>query len=273
VCTVSGFESGRRLCLLAEVGGTGFALEATSIVEVAMVAEEATVLRGQLPLVPLLERFGAPAGPPGTVAVVLDVSPTLTVRMERVAGVVDVGRAPFFLLPPWLGEGLIGRFRGALVHDGRLYLELAAEALVEDAGPARAPSLPTHWLAEAPDRALIFRAGNSLYGVPLALAGQVVPLQPPSLARLPVQEGPVMGLYSHASALWPVCHPGRLAGGEGGFEDHLIFTEPAGQGVALSAGEILGVVDGLLETDRPGAFVGPGMQSPALFLDLPRMFS
>lgn len=238
-----------------------------------MVAEEATVLRGQLPLVPLIERFGGFPASPGTVAVVLDVSPTLTVRMDRVFGVVDVGRSPFFLLPPWLGEGLIGRLRGALVHDGRLYLELAAESLVGDAGAPIAPELPVHWLTDAPDRALIFRAGGTLYGVPLSLAGQVLPLQPLSLAKLPAQEGPVLGLYAHASALWPVCHPGRLAGGEGGFEAHLIFTEPAGQGVALGAGEILGVVDDLLETDRPGAFVGPGMQTPALFLDLPRMFS
>ena len=271
--SVIGYEGGRRLCLLLDAGEARFALEATTIIEVAEVPPEATALRGQLPLEPLVGLLGGSLDAPGTVAVVLDVSPTLTLRLDRARGVVDVGRDPFFLLPPWLGEGLIGLLRGALVHDDVLYLELSPEGLRAPPGPPRAPRLQPALTAEAPDRALLFRTGGVLHGIPLSLVGQVVRHRAEAYCALPTTEGPVLGLYAHAQALWPVCSMGRLTDGQGPLEPHLIFAEPAGQGVAICAEEILGVVEGLVAADDPGTFVGKGMLAPALFLDLPRMFS
>lgn len=271
---VSAYEGGRRLCLLAEAGGTRFALEATAIIEVAHVAPDASALRGQLPLEPLVGLLGGiPSPAPETVAVVLDVSPTLTLRMERALGVVDVGRSPFFLLPPWLGEGLVGLLRGALIHDDALFLELSPEGLRTPPGPARAPRLPIALCTEPPERALLFRTGGALHGIALPLVGQVVRHRPEAHCALPTSEGPVLGLYAHAQALWPVCSVGRLTRGEGPLEPHVIFAEPAGQGVALCAEEVIGVVEGLTAADEAGTFIAKGMDAPALFLDLPRMFS
>lgn len=270
---VTAFEGGRRLCLLAEAGGARYALEATGLIEVAQVPPDATTLRGQLPLEPLVGLLGGAGGEAGTVAVVLDVSPTLTLRLDRALGVVDVGRAPFFLLPPWLGAGLVGMIRGALVHEGALHLELSPEGLRAPPGPPRAPELPVRYLSAPPERALLFRSGGTLHGLSLAWVGQVVRQQPELYCPLPVQEGPVLGLYAHAQALWPVCSVGRLRGEAGPMEAHLIFAEPAGQGVAICAEAVLGVVEGLVPDDAPGSFIAPGMAEPALFLDLPRMFS
>ncbi len=265
------FESGRRLCLLVEAGETRYALEATSVMEVAVAGAN---LRGMWEVKDLAVLLGGlPEQVPGMV-VVLDVSPTLAVRVRSVVEVADVARAPFFLLPPGLGDGLALLSRGALLHNARLYLELNAEALPHRPGP-RLPAPPPRpvFLAEvAPERALVFESQGRLFGIPLMLVSQVVP-RDASFSLLPVQGGPVAGIFPHAQVLWPVCSAPALLGAPALPEAFIVMTELAGQSVGLCATRVLGVVQRFEATDVRGEFSAPGVPGPVLFLDLQRMFS
>lgn len=244
------------------------------MIEVAGVEEGTRTLRGQLELEALGSLLGGtPQEVPGATAVVLDVSPTLAVRVDRVHEVADVAGAPFFLLPPGLGEALPKLVRGALLHREALYLELSPEALRSAPGAACAPRRPLFLLEEAPERALVFRSQGRWWGLPLPLVSQVVVAREESFCPLPPEEGPVLGFYFHAQSLWPVFSVGRLLSSEGAREPHLIFCEAAGQGLALCAESVLGVVEGLTPTGDRGAFVSSGMPTGAVFLDLQRMFS
>lgn len=265
------FESGRRLCLLVEAGETRYALEATSVMEVAVAGAN---LRGMWEVKDLAVLLGGlPEQVPGMV-VVLDVSPTLAVRVRSVVEVADVARAPFFLLPPGLGDGLALLSRGALLHNDRLYLELNAEALPHRPGP-RLPAPPPRpvFLAEvAPERALVFESQGQLFGIALMLVSQVV-TRDASFSVLPVQGGPVAGIFPHAQVLWPVCSAPALLGVPALPEAFIVMTELAGQNVGLCATRVLGVVQRFEATDVRGEFSAPGVPGPVLFLDLQRMFS
>lgn len=113
------FESGRRLCLLFEAGGVRYAIEATSVVEVAPPDMDGDSIRGFLGLRDLSQLLGGPPQARPGMAVVLDVSPTLAVRVTRVIEVADVARDTLFRLPQGLSEGLSVVARGAIAHQGR----------------------------------------------------------------------------------------------------------------------------------------------------------
>ncbi|MFP2932425.1 hypothetical protein ACLESO_46205 [Pyxidicoccus sp. 3LG] len=103
---MSPFESGRRLCLLVEAGETRYAVEATSVMEVAMSGANGSSLRGVLEVKDLSALLGgSPEEGPGMV-VVLDVSPTLAVRVRSVVEVADVARAPVLPPAPGLADSL-----------------------------------------------------------------------------------------------------------------------------------------------------------------------
>src|SRR5262245_3741928 len=166
---------------------------------------------------------GPPEVRPG-MAVVLDVSPTLALRVARVVEVADVARAPFFLLPPGLGETLTLLTRGALLHQGHLYFELHPEALQQVPGPACAPARPVYLLESPPERALVFRSQGRVYGVPLPLVSQVT-LTGEGFSPLPVAEGPVVGLFPYGQVLWPICSVGALLGERPLREPYSVLTE------------------------------------------------
>lgn len=271
---MSPFESGRRLCLLVEAGETRYAVEATSVMEVAMPGANGSSLRGVLEVKDLSALLGGlPEEGPGMV-VVLDVSPTLAVRVRSVVEVADVARAPFFLLPPGLADSLAPLSRGAVLHKERLYLELIAEALPHRVGPraSPAPPRPVHWAEAAPDKALIFESQGRLFGVPLGLVSQVVG-RGEAFSVLPVQSGPVAGIFPHVQVLWPICSVPALLGAAPAPEAFFILTELAGRNVGLTATRVLGVLQRFEPDDTAGHFRAPGLPEPVLFLDLQRMFS
>ncbi|XXF80739.1 chemotaxis protein CheW [Myxococcaceae bacterium GXIMD 01537] len=268
------FESGRRLCLLVEAGETRYAVEATSVMEVAQPGAGGTSLRGMWEVKDLSVLLGGPPEQGPGMVVVLDVSPTLAVRVRSVAEVADVARAPFFLLPPGLGDALALLSRGALLHKDRLYLELNAEALPHRPGP-RAPVPPprtVHLAEAAPERALVFESQGRLFGIPLPLVSQVVG-RGEAFSALPVQSGPVAGIFPHAQALWPIWSAPALLGAPALPEAFFVMTELAGRNVGLCATRVLGVSQRFEPTEGRGEFTAPGLPGPALFLDLQRMFS
>jgi len=255
---VAPFESGRRLCLLVEAGETRYALEATSVMEVALPGSDGTSLRGMLEVKDLSVLLGgAPEKGQGMV-VVLDVSPTL---------------APFFLLPAGLGEALVPLSRGAVLHKERLYLELIAESLPQR-GVQRSPLAlrPAHLMESPPERALVFESQGRLFGLPLGLVSQVV-TRGEAFSRLPVQRGAVAGVFPHAQVLWPIFSVPAMLGGSAEVEAFFVLTEMAGQNVGLCATRVLGVLPRFEPTEEKGEFRANGLPGPVLFLDLQHMFS
>ena len=267
------FESGRRLCLLVEAGETRYALEATSVMEVALPGSDGTSLRGMLEVKDLSVLLGgAPEKGQGMV-VVLDVSPTLAVRVRTVVEVADVAHAPFFLLPAGLGEALVPLSRGAVLHKERLYLELIAESLPQR-GVQRSPLAlrPAHLMESPPERALVFESQGRLFGLPLGLVSQVV-TRGEAFSRLPVQRGAVAGVFPHAQVLWPIFSVPAMLGGSAEVEAFFVLTEMAGQNVGLCATRVLGVLPRFEPTEEKGEFRANGLPGPVLFLDLQHMFS
>ena len=257
-----------------EAGEARYAIEATSVMEVALPGSDGTSLRGMLEVKDLSVLLGgAPEPGPGMV-VVLDVSPTLAVRVRSVVEVADVARTPFFLLPAGLGQTLAPLSRGAILYKERLYLELIAESLPQH-GVLRAPAAqqrPVRLLDSPPERSLTFESQGRLFGLPLGLVSQVVPWGE-SFSRLPVQSGAVAGVFPHAQVLWPIFSVPALLGATAQPEAFFVLTEMAGQNVGLCATRVLGVLQRFESTSEPGLFTAPGLPGQVLFLDWQYMFS
>jgi chemotaxis signal transduction protein len=248
-------------------------VEATAVVEVASPDEDGVAIRGHLDLVDLSQLLSGPSEERPGMGVILDVSPTLAVRVRRIVEVADVARAPFFMLPPGLGESMAAIARGAVLHGGKLYLELVAEAVPHQPHqPLAATPRSVFLLDAAPDRGLVFESQGVLYGLPLGVVSQVVP-RTEAFCPLPSARGPALGLFPHAQALWPVYSFAALLGGVGEPEPLVILTELAGQSVGISANRVLGVHHDFSRAEAHGEYSARGLPGGALFLDLQRMFS
>ncbi|MBX5480292.1 MAG: defective in fruiting DifE [Myxococcaceae bacterium] len=272
---MSTFETGRRLCLLFEAGACRFAIEATAVMEVASPDADGRTLRGSLelkPLTALLSGALEPEDGPG-MAVVLDVSPTLALRVRRVHEVADVARDRFFGIPPALGEALAFVSRGAILHDHKLFLELKPEAIPHQPLKRLPPRMrPVFLVDRPPDRALIFESQGVLWGVPLTMVQQVVAATQAFLP-LPVPSGPVAGLFPHDQLLWPIFSAPALIGGVPAREEFFVLAELAGEAAGLCASRVYGVFGNFQSTEGRGEFTAPGLERPILVLDWQRMFS
>ncbi|OJH37066.1 chemotaxis protein CheW [Cystobacter ferrugineus] len=267
------FESGRRLCLLLEAGGTRFSVEATSVTEVAAPDPDQTSLRGVLEVQDLSVLLGGEPEPTPGMVVVLDVSPTLAVRVSSVVEVADVTRAVHFVLPSVLGDSLAALSHSAVMHKGRLYLELGADVLPHEPGIVTPPPLPTLYLfGFPPERSLVFESQGRLFGLPLPFISQVV-MRGESFSALPGRGGAIAGLMPHGQVLWPLYSVPALLGGRAVAEDFLVLAEVEGRTLGLCASRVIGVYPRFEPTGNPGEFTVSGVPDPILFVDLWSMFS
>lgn len=251
-------DGGRRLALLFEAGPARYALEASRVLEVTPPdpdADRATV-RGVFPLEDLSVLMGgAPERRPG-LAVLLDTSPTLAVRVREGAEVADVAGAPHFQLSRDLAQRIGALVRGALQHQGRLYLELRAEALGQTCMLPPPPPRIVTWLEGPPGEALIFESGGALFAVPLAHVLQISPVLA-AFCPFPVPGGVIAGLLAHAGALWPVYALPAFLGRPLAVESHVVLLELAGIQVALCAARVLGIEHRLAAGEEPGRWRTP----------------
>src|SRR5262249_22114358 len=149
-------ESGRRLCVLFEAGAARYSIEATSVLEIGTPAADGQTLHGVQVLKDLSKLLGGDAEERPGMALLLDVSPSLAIRVRRIIDVADVAKAPFLLLPPGLGDSLALIMRGAVLHGGRLFVELAAEMLSSQPFDRRIiPQRRVHFCLHPPERVLI----------------------------------------------------------------------------------------------------------------------
>src|SRR5262249_30979156 len=153
----------------------------------------------------------------------------------RIIDVSDVAHAPFFLLPPGLGESLALIMRGAILLGGHLYIELAAEMLSGQPFDRRiVPQRHLHLCYEAPERALVLEVSGRLFGIPLPFVSQIVPMGD-EFWSLPFSSGPVAGLFPHAQILWPIYSVSGLLGGVPSRERLIILADVAGHHLGIAA--------------------------------------
>lgn len=230
----------RRLCLLIEAGPARFAVPATSVIEVAVPDENGLTLRGHHPLVDLSTLLGgAPEQRPG-MAVLLDTSPTLALRVRAVRGVEDVGDAPWQHVPRRIAPALEPAVRGAIDVKGQLFLELDVEAL------ANGVKLPAQLKVVDPfgaplPQAFVFETGGRKVGLPLASVAQVVPVSPRFCPLVAVTAA--AGLILHAQQAWPVFSLPGLLGDPIAAEPLVVLTDVGGEGIGFTATAALGVLD------------------------------
>ncbi len=241
--------------LLFESGATRFVLPAASVLEVAPPDASGATLHGHHPLRDLSVRLGGAEEERPGVALLLDTSPTLALRVARVYGLADLSPERSLRLPKRLAAGLEPMVRSALAHDERLWLELDPEALVRT---GRSPSAfrVVEPFAAASGRCLFFESFGRQVALPLAQVAQVVPADG-KLVRFP-DGWPAEGLVLHAQALWPVYALGPMLGEPRASEPLIVLAHLRDEPVGLTASAALGVQE-----------AGEGRQ----LLDLERMFS
>jgi chemotaxis signal transduction protein len=246
-------DGGRRLALLFEAGPARYALEASRVLEVTPPdanAERETV-RGVFPLHDLSSLMGGgPERRPG-LAVLLDTSPTLAVRVREGAEVADVAGAPHFQLTRDLAQRIGVAVRGALQHQGRLYLELRAEALGQSCMLPSPPPRVVSWLEGPAGPALLFESGGMLFGVPLPHVLQISPVLA-AFCPFPVPGGVVAGLLAHAGTLWPVYALPAFLGQPPAMETQVVLLELAGIQAAVCASRVQGIEHRLASAGEAG---------------------
>jgi hypothetical protein len=246
-------DGGRRLALLFEAGPAHYALEASRVLEVTPpdVDQERATVRGVFPLEDLSVLMGgAPERRPG-LAVLLDTSPTMAVRVREGAEVADVAGAPHFQLTRDLAARIGTLVRGALQHQGRLYLDLRAEALGQTCMLPAPPERIVTWLEAPQGPALLFESGGMLFAVPLQHVLQISPVLA-AFCPFPVPGGVIAGLLAHAGTLWPVYALPAFLGQPPAVEAQVVLLELAGIQVAVCASRVLGIEHRLASAGKPG---------------------
>jgi hypothetical protein len=189
----------RRLCVFFEAGRTRYAVEATSVVEVARTTQDDETLRGHLAIRDLSVLLGGPAEErPGTV-VHFDSSPSIAARTRRVDGVFDAAPHLVLPLPNRLVHLLAPIVRQGLVSEAGLVFEVDAAELPRGL-PRQMQKLE---LATTSPRGpcLVFDSGPLRLALPLADVSQVASRGPMFNAAPGV--GAFVGVLMHQQRLVP----------------------------------------------------------------------
>jgi hypothetical protein len=222
----------RRLCVFFEAGRTRYALEATSVLEVARPQGDDETFRGHLGIRDLSELVGGgPEVRPGTV-VVLDTSPTVAARTLRVDGVFDVSGHLALPLSNRLVPLLAPVVKQGLVSEAGLSFELDVAQLVRGLPRPQRRLEVAAGAAKGP--CLVFDSGERRFAVALSDVSQVasrgVMFNPaPGV-------GSFVGVLMHQQRLVPAF---SLTGDEA--EALLVVVELSGGPVAVSASRAHGV--------------------------------
>jgi hypothetical protein len=215
-----------------EAGATRYAIEATSVVEVARSSLDEETLRGHLAIRDLSTLVGGdPEERPGTI-VLLDTSPTVAARTRRVEGVFDASSHLVLSLPNRLVHLVAPVVKQGLVSEAGLTFELdAAEVPRGLPRQSRRVELAT---TTSPGPFLVFDSGPLHLALPLVDVSQIASKGPMFNAAPGV--GSFVGVLMHQQRLVPAF---SVTGTEA--EALLIVIELASGPVALSASRAHGV--------------------------------
>ncbi len=162
------------LHLYFRAGGVRYAIEATSVLEVASVALSSDALRGHFVLANFAEVMGRADGPQSTAVIVFDSSPSLASRVDEVVGVLSTRQASRPPMTAALKSALAPKIQGALLNDVGLWFELTLDAL-QTTSPPPEPLFRLQKATPATEP-LFFVLGEQLYEVPFEAVVQVLPL-------------------------------------------------------------------------------------------------
>jgi chemotaxis signal transduction protein len=254
----------RRLCVFFGAGATRYALDAVRVLEVARVNEEGTLQLSQhLPVRDLSLILGGEAEAHVGAGVVLDVSPTLALRVKQVDGVFDCTGLPRWAVQGRLVPLLAPAITAAIEYEGRLVFELDADGAARGL-PRQLKPLERHHRTDFPPNAvaprgfdpsaLVFTVQGERLAIPLHHVVQVIEAGA-QFNRAP-NAGSFLGVAVHRAQLCPVFTVGPL----GLVQPFVVLFEVGGDLLGLSVSQVEGVRSG---TSLDGASV----------LDVGRMFS
>lgn len=242
----------RRLCVFFGAGATRYALDAVRVLEVARVNDEGALQLSQhLPVRDLSLILGGDAEARVGAGVVLDVSPTLALRVKQVDGVFDCTGLPRWAVQGRLVPLLAPAIAAAIEYEGRLVFELDADGAARGL-PRQLKPLERHHRTES--SALVFMVQGERLAIPLHHVVQVIEAGA-QFNRAP-NAGSFLGVAVHRGQLCPVFTVGPL----GLVQPFVVLFEVGGDLLGLSASQVEGVRSG---TSLDGASV----------LDVGRMFS
>ena len=242
----------RRLCVFFSAAATRYALDAVRVLEVARANEEGALeLSQHLPVRDLSLLLGGDTEQAVAAGVVMDVSPTLALRVKQVEGVFDCTTLPRWPVHGRLVPLLAPAIAGAMEYEGRLVFELDADGAAR--GLPRQVKPLERQLCTA-SSALVFTVQGERLGMPLHQVVQVIEAGA-CFNRAP-NAGSFLGVAMHRAQLCPVFTVGPL----GLVQPFVVLFEVGGDLLGLSASQVEGVKSGSALT---GASV----------LDVGRMFS
>lgn len=191
--------SDRRLCVFFESGRTRYALEATSVMEVARVTDDKDTLRGHQAIRDLSQMLGGDEeARPGTV-LLIDSTPTVAARVKHVEGVFDAAPHLVLPLPNRLVHLVAPVVRQGLVSESGLCFELDASEIPR--GLPRQEKRPELATSAATSSCLLFDSGAERFALPLADVSQVVPRGP--MFNAAPSGGAFVGVVMHQQRLVP----------------------------------------------------------------------
>lgn len=242
----------RRLCVFFSAGATRYALDAVRVLEVARATEDGTLqLSRHLPARDLSLLLGGEEEPRVAAGVVVDVSPTLALRVKQVEGVFDCTGLPRWPVHGRLVPLLAPAIAAALEYEGRLVFELDADGAARGL-PRQLKPLERHYRVEP--SALVFTVQGERLALPLSHVVQVI--EAGTFFNRAPNAGSFLGVAVHRAQLCPVFTVGPL----GLVQPFVVLFELGGELLGLSASQVEGV--------RSGAAL-----AGASVLDVARMFS
>lgn len=242
----------RRLCVFFSAGATRYALDAVRVLEVARANEEGGLqLSLHLPVRDLSLLLGGEEEAGAGAGVVMDVSPTIALRVRQVDGVFDCAALPRWPVQGRLVRLLAPAIAAAIEFEGRLVFELDAEAAARGLPRQLKPLERHHRDAQS---ALVFTVQGERLAIPLHHVAQVIEAGA-QFNRAP-NAGSFLGVAVHRAQLCPVFTVGPL----GLVQPFVVLFEVGSDLIGLSASQVEGVKSG---SSLAGASV----------LDVGRMFS
>ena len=242
----------RRLAVFFSAGATRYALDAVRVLEIARAGLDGALQVSQhVPVKDLSSILGGEEEPEVGAGVVLDVSPTVAMRVKQIEGVFDCGPMPRWKVHGRLIRLLAPAIIGAIEHEGRLVFELDAEGSTRGL-PRQQKPIERHLRVDT--SGLVFTVQGERLALPLSSVVQVIEATH-AFNRAP-NAGSFLGAAVHRGQLCPVFTVGPL----GLVQPYVVLFEVAGELLGLSASQVEGVR------------TGPALAG-ATILDVGRMFS
>jgi hypothetical protein len=241
-------SSPRRLCVFFSAGASRYALDASTVLEIARTNEAGDLsLSWFTPTKDLARLLGGEDEAKVGAGIVIDVMPPLALRVKHVDGVFDAAKLPRWPLQGRLIPLIAPVISAAVEYEGRLVFELDPESTARGL-PRQSRPLERH--TREVDSGLVFTVDGERLAIPLHTVVQVIE-SGAQFNRSP-NAGTFLGVAQHRGQLCPVFTVGPL----GVVQPFAVLFEVQGELVGLSASSVEGVRHGAALQGAPVLDVG-----------------